>query len=59
MDDTLVYEEQPVSILDHKVKELRTKQIPLIRVLWRNHGIEEATWEKEDEMQKKYPHLLE
>ena len=41
----LTYEEEPVEILARKVKELRNKKIPLVKVLWRNHKIEEATWE--------------
>ena len=34
------------------------KQNPLVKVLWKYHGMEEATWELEDEMQRKYPDLL-
>ena len=41
----LTYEEEPVEILVREVQELRKKRIPLIKVLWRNHKIEEATWE--------------
>ncbi|KAI3467933.1 hypothetical protein Pfo_024596, partial [Paulownia fortunei] len=54
----LAYEEKPVQILDQKEKELRTKNIRLVKVLWRNHSVEEATWEKEEEMQSKYPELF-
>ena len=36
----LTYEEEPVEILAHKVKELRNKKIPLVKVLWRNHMTE-------------------
>ena len=46
--DDLSYEEQPVQILGRKEKELRNKTISL--VLWRNHLVEEATWEREDQM---------
>ena len=41
----LTYEEEPVEILAREVKELWNKKIPLVKVLWRNHKIEEATWE--------------
>ena len=34
---------------------LKIFQIPLFKVLWKHHGLEEAIWELEDEMQKKYP----
>ncbi|KAL5563758.1 hypothetical protein UlMin_033505 [Ulmus minor] len=56
--EDLMYEEKPVQILDRKEKALRNKVIPLVKVLWRNHKIEEATWEKEDEMKEKYPNLF-
>ncbi|KAA3484872.1 reverse transcriptase [Gossypium australe] len=44
----LSFEEEPVKILQRDVKVLRRKQIPLVKVLWRNHGVEEVTWESED-----------
>ncbi|XP_071926203.1 uncharacterized protein [Coffea arabica] len=43
LDETLTYGEQPVQILDRKVKELRNKQISLVKILWRNHDVEETT----------------
>ncbi|XP_071906002.1 uncharacterized protein [Coffea arabica] len=55
VDESLTYEEGPVKILEREVKELRNKKIPLVKILWKNHGLEEATWELEEEMQKKYP----
>ncbi|KAL5558049.1 hypothetical protein UlMin_034260 [Ulmus minor] len=56
--EDLTYEEKPVQILDRKEKTLRNKVIPLVKILWRNHKIEEATWEREDEMREKYPSLF-
>ena len=43
IDETLTYEEKPVKLLDRKVKELRNKRISMVKVLWRNHELEEAT----------------
>ncbi|KAK6125633.1 hypothetical protein DH2020_040624 [Rehmannia glutinosa] len=54
----LSYEEIPVRILLREVKKLRNKEIPLVKVLWRNQSVEEATWEREDEMRAKYPNLF-
>ena len=54
----LTYEEEPLEILAHEVKELRNKKIPLVKVLWRNHKTEEATWEKEETMRQQYPQLF-
>ena len=31
---------------------------PLVKVLWSHHGVEEATWEHEAEVRKKYPDFL-
>ena len=56
--DDLTYEEVPIRILDNKEQILRTKKIDLVKVLWRNHAVEEATWEREEEMRSKYPHLF-
>ncbi|XP_057975943.1 uncharacterized protein LOC131163364 [Malania oleifera] len=55
---TLSYDEVPIQILDHKKQELRTKKIPLVKVLRRNHAVEEALWELEEEMRQKYLHLF-
>ena len=50
VDPKLTYEEKPVKILDRKDKVLRNKAIPLVKVLWRNEVVEEATWETEADM---------
>ena len=39
----LSYEEKPVEILDRFMKKLRNKEIPLVKVLWRNHRVEKVT----------------
>ncbi|KAL4319568.1 hypothetical protein GQ457_18G013180 [Hibiscus cannabinus] len=48
-----------VLILDREVKRLRNKNISLVKVLWRNHKMEEATWEPEETMKEQYPHLFD
>ena len=53
--ENLSYEEFPIKILDHKEQVLCNKTIYLVKVLWRNHSTEEASWERKDEMQCKYP----
>ena len=55
----LTYEEHPVEILDRRDQVLRNKVIPLVKVLWRNHGSKEATWEPEAHMRARYPQLFE
>ncbi|GAV91173.1 Chromo domain-containing protein [Cephalotus follicularis] len=56
--EDLSYYEQPVEILDYKEQIQRTKTIPLVKVLWRNHRVNEATWELEETMTQEYPHLF-
>jgi hypothetical protein len=58
IQEDLRYEEMPVQILDHKEQKLRTKTIPLVKVLWRNHNVEEASWELEQDIRNKYPYLF-
>ena len=40
------------------MKALRNRNIGFVKVLWRNHQIEEATWEREEEIKEKYPELI-
>ena len=43
LKEDLTYEERPVQIVDRKDQVLRKKVIPLVKVLWMNHGKEETT----------------
>ncbi|XP_012461515.1 uncharacterized protein LOC105781528 [Gossypium raimondii] len=54
----LTFEEEPVQILDSNIKVLKRKSIPLVKVLWQNHGTEKATWEPKNLMRQQYPHLF-
>ena len=54
----LSYEEEPVAILDREVRKLRSREIASIKVQWKNRPVEVATWEKEVDMQERYPHLF-
>ncbi|WMV46969.1 hypothetical protein MTR67_040354 [Solanum verrucosum] len=56
--DNLSYEEIPVEIADRQVRKLRTKEAASFKVPWRNQFVEEATWEAEEDMKKRYPHLF-
>ncbi|XP_073127108.1 uncharacterized protein [Henckelia pumila] len=55
----LSYEETPVQILDRQVRKLRNKEIKMVKVLWRNQIVEEATWETEQDMRSHYPKLFD
>ena len=52
------YVEKPVRIVDTKEQELRNRTIHWVKVQWKNHEPEEATWELREQVQRKYPELL-
>ena len=52
-------DEEPKAILDCEVKQLRNKQVSLVKVLWQHHGIEKATWEPESTMRAQYSQLFD
>ncbi|WMV08157.1 hypothetical protein MTR67_001542 [Solanum verrucosum] len=56
--ESLSYEEVLVEILDLQVKRLRNKEVASMKVLWRNHFVEVATWEAEADMKSRYPYLF-
>ncbi|KAM2129058.1 hypothetical protein ACFX1R_008778 [Malus domestica] len=58
INSDLTYDEEPVTNLDWKDKVLRNKTVSLVKVLWRNHSAEKATWETEDRMREMYPRLF-
>ncbi|KAI3729090.1 hypothetical protein L6452_17738 [Arctium lappa] len=49
--------EEPESILESKVKKLRHKDVVMVKVQWKHHRGANITWESEDDMKKRYPHL--
>ncbi|XP_070020042.1 uncharacterized protein [Nicotiana sylvestris] len=57
--EDLSYEEIPVAILDRQIRKLRNKEITSVKVLWRSKKVEEMTWEAEEEIKSKYPHLFQ
>ncbi|KAI5330678.1 hypothetical protein L3X38_020804 [Prunus dulcis] len=59
LQEDLTYVEQPVQILDRKMQALRSREIPLVKVLWRSHTVEKVTWEPKDQMREQYPYLFE
>ncbi|GJR72918.1 putative reverse transcriptase domain-containing protein [Tanacetum coccineum] len=58
IDDKLNFIEEPVEIMDREVKRLKKSRIPIVKVHWNSKRGPEFTWEREDQMKKKYPHLF-
>src|SRR6202044_3110064 len=49
-------EEVPIKILAREEKQLRNKIIPLVKVQWQRQGVEEASWDREGDMRRDFPH---
>jgi hypothetical protein len=54
----MTYKGTLMRILDRNDQVLRNKNISLVKVLWSDHLVEEASWELEESMRNKYPHLI-
>ncbi|GKC67762.1 putative reverse transcriptase domain-containing protein [Tanacetum coccineum] len=55
IEKTLHFIEEPVDIIDRKVKTLKHSKIPIIKVRWNSKRGPEFTWECEDHMKARYP----
>ncbi|GJY46988.1 putative reverse transcriptase domain-containing protein [Tanacetum coccineum] len=58
IDDKLNFIKEPVEIMDREVKWLKQSRIPIVKVRWNSRRGPEFTWEREDQMKKKYSHLF-
>ncbi|GJU72762.1 putative reverse transcriptase domain-containing protein [Tanacetum coccineum] len=58
LDDKLHMIEEPVEVVDREVKRLKQSRIPIVKVHWNSQRGPEFTWEREDQIKKKYPHLF-
>ncbi|KAD7477252.1 hypothetical protein E3N88_00388 [Mikania micrantha] len=58
VNDTMHFVEKPVEIMDREVKKLKRSRIPIVKVRWESKRGPEFTWEREDQMKLKYPHLF-
>nr|GEV24780.1 reverse transcriptase domain-containing protein [Tanacetum cinerariifolium] len=58
LDDKLNFVEEPIEIMDREIKQLRQSRITIIKVRWNSKRGPEYTWEREDKIHAKYPHLF-
>ncbi|GJV33025.1 putative reverse transcriptase domain-containing protein [Tanacetum coccineum] len=59
IDEKLRFIEEPVEIVDKEEKQLKQSRIPIVKIRWNSKRGPEYTWEREDQMWKKYPHLFD
>ncbi|XP_055812063.1 uncharacterized protein LOC129881979 [Solanum dulcamara] len=55
----LTFEEEPIAILDRKVRKLRIKEIASVKVQWKHCSVGEATYEMEADIRARFPYLFE
>ncbi|GKF86656.1 hypothetical protein Tco_0254483, partial [Tanacetum coccineum] len=58
VDAKLNFIEEPVEILEREFKKLKRSRITIVKVRWNSKSSLEFTWEREDQMKLKYPHLF-
>ncbi|GJR85748.1 putative reverse transcriptase domain-containing protein [Tanacetum coccineum] len=54
----LIFVEEPIEILEREFKNLKRSRIAIVKVQWNSKRGPEFTWEREDQMKLKYPHLF-
>ncbi|MFX5441810.1 hypothetical protein ABTD45_19525, partial [Acinetobacter baumannii] len=59
LQPNLTLETRPVRVIERRVKELRRKKIPMMRVLWDCDGVQEETWEPEARMKARFKKWFE
>ncbi|GJU69619.1 hypothetical protein Tco_1255878 [Tanacetum coccineum] len=57
-DTKLKFVEEPMEILKREFKKLKQSRIAIVKVRWNLKRGPEFTWEREDQMKLKYPHLF-
>ena len=57
VDKHMNYVENPVAILDRKLKVMCSKEVSLVNVRWQHQRGSEWTWQPEAEMREHYPDL--
>nr|GEV97412.1 hypothetical protein [Tanacetum cinerariifolium] len=58
VDAKLNFVEEPMEILEKEFKKLKRSRISIVKVWWNLKPGPEFTWEREDQMKLKYPHLF-
>ncbi|KAD6119716.1 hypothetical protein E3N88_10987 [Mikania micrantha] len=58
INEKLQFSEEPVEVMDREMKVLKRSRIPIVKVRWNSQRGPEYTWEREDQMKAKYPHLF-
>jgi len=50
---------EPIRILETSERVTRNKRVKMCKVQWKHYLEQEATWEREDDLKTKFPHLFD
>jgi len=59
LQPNMTLEARPVRVLERRIKEVRRKKIPMIKVLWDCDGVTEETWEPEARIKARFKKWFE
>ena len=59
LQSNLTYDEKPIRVLEEMERVTQSKVIKFYKVVWNNHGEQDATWEWEDYLCEVYPAFYE
>ena len=59
LQSDLTYEEKPIQVLEEMERVTWSKVIKFYKVVWNNHGEQDAMWEREDYLCEVYPTFYE
>ena len=59
VNESLHFVEEPMEIMDRKVKRTKQSHIPIVKASWNAKRGPEFTWEREDQMKQKYPQIYQ
>ena len=45
VQEDFTFDEELKAIIDREIRQFQNKQVPLVKVLWQHHNMEEAKWE--------------
>ena len=54
LQSDLTYEEKPILVLEEMERVTWSRVIKFYKVVWNNHGEQDATWEREDYLREVY-----
>ena len=59
LQSNMTYEEKPIQVLEEMERVTQSRVIKFYKVVWNNHGEQDAMWEQEVYLREVYPTFYE